>query len=234
MKCKKFKEKIILHLYGELNEKEGAELENHIKKCTECSQDFLYTKKVFKALDDAKEEEPEADWEKCWQGIDTHVPEKTRRKRSPFLSPQWVYAAATLLIVFVLGAIFGRYLFFPAQESSLQPVISQNSMDLALKEYFEEIKPILIEYANYTSSNGEETTIVLDKEVVNNLLIQNFLLKDIITKTNPSLVPFMEDLDIVLREVSNLKRGDIQTPSLIKELIHEREILFKMEILQKI
>lgn len=234
MKCKKFKEKIILHLYGELNEKEGVELENHIKECTECSQDFLYTKKVFKALDDAKEEEPEADWEKCWQGIDTHVPEKSRRQRSPFLSPQWVYAAATLLIVFVLGAIFGRHLFFPAQKSSLQPVISQNSMDFALKEYFEEIKPILVEYANYTSSNGEENTIVLDKEVINNLLIQNFLLKDIITKTNPSLVPFMEDLDIVLREVSNLKRGDKQTASLIKELIHEREILFKMEILQKI
>lgn len=234
MKCKKFKEKIILHLYGELNEKEGAELENHIKECTECSQDFLYTKKVFKALDDAKEEEPEADWEKCWQGIDTFVPEKPSRQRSSFLSPQWVYAAATLLVVFVLGAIFGRHLFFSGQKSSLQPVISQSSMNLALKEYFEEIKPILIEYANYTSSNGEETTIVMDKEVVNNLLIQNFLLKDIITKTNPSLAPFMEDLDIVLREVSNLKRGDKQTPSLIKELIHEREILFKMEILQKI
>jgi len=29
-----------------------------------------------------------------------------------------------------------------------------------------------------------------------------------------------------------MKRGDKQTPSMIKELIQEREILFKMEIFQ--
>jgi len=162
------------------------------------------------------------------------VHEKLRRQKSPFFSPRWVYAAATLLIVFALGAIIGRYLFFPGQDPSLQPAISQNSMDLALKEYFEELKPILVEYANYTSSEREENTIIMDKEVVRSLLIQNFLLKNIVAETNPSVMQFLDDVDIVLREVSNLKRGDKQTPSLIKELIHEREILFKMEILQKI
>jgi len=59
-------------------------------------------------------------------------------------------------------------------------------------------------------------------------------LKSIVAKTDPTLVQFLDDVDIVLKEISNLKKEDRQTPSLIKELIHEREILFKMEILQKI
>jgi hypothetical protein len=45
-------------------------------------------------------------------------------------------------------------------------------------------------------------------------------------------MPFLEDLDIILQELSNIRKGDELTPSMIKELIHEREILFKMEIIQ--
>ena len=69
MKCKKYEEKIILHLYGELDEREREELENHINECRECSLDFDYTKKIFKALDENKEDIPEANWEKSWKEI---------------------------------------------------------------------------------------------------------------------------------------------------------------------
>lgn len=232
MKCKKCKEKIILHLYGELNEKENVELENHIKECPECARDFAYTKDVFKALDDAKEEAPNADWEKCWREIDSSVQVRSRKQKSFFLAPRWVYAAAALLFVFVLGALIGRFWFFPAQESLLEPGISQGSMNLALKEYIDDLKPILIEYSNYTTSNQGEETILMDKKIVRGLLIQNLLLKDLVAKLNPSFIPLIEDLDIILKELSNMQTGDRETPSLIKELIHEREILFKIEILQ--
>lgn len=232
MKCKKYKEKIILNLYGELTEKEREELDAHIKECPECSKYFVYTKKVFKVLDDAREEAPEANWEKCWQGIGSHAYERSRRQPSFLFFSRWVYAAAALLVVFVIGAIIGRFWFSPSQEPPLQPEISQSSIEPTLIEFLEDLKPVLVEYANYTSSEKGEDTIIMDKEVARSLLIQNLLLKSIVAKTNPLLVQFLEDVDIVLREVSNLKKGDKQTPSLIKELIHEREILFKMEIFQ--
>ncbi len=93
---------------------------------------------------------------------------------------------------------------------------------------------MLVEYANYTSSEKGEEAILVDKEIARNLLIQNILLKSIVAKTDPTLVQLLDDVDIVLKEISNLKKEDRQTPSLIKELIQEREILFKMEILQEI
>jgi len=234
MKCKKYEEKIILHLYGELGEKERAELENHINECPECSKDFAYTKKVFKALDKSKEEIPEANWEKCWREIDTSAHKKPSLQKSSFFFPRWAYAAAALLLVFVLGAIIGRFLFFPSPQAVDEQALSPSSIQFTLQEYFEELKPVLIEYANFTSSEKGEETILMDKEMARNLLIQNILLKSIVAKTDPTLVQFLDDVDIVLKEISNLKKEDRQTPSLIKELIHEREILFKMEILQKI
>jgi hypothetical protein len=203
MKCKKCKEKIILHLYGELNETEKADLEKQ-----------------------------DADWEKCWREIDSSVQDEPRKQKSFFLAPRWVYASAALLVVFVLGALLGRLWFFPAQESSLDAGISQGSMNLALKEYIDELKPVLIEYANYAASNDREETVLMDKKFVRGLLIQNLLLEDLVAKSNPSFIPLIEDLDIILKELSNMQTGDRETPSLIKELIHEREILFKIEILQ--
>jgi hypothetical protein len=88
----------------------------------------------------------------------------------------------------------------------------------------------LIEYANYTSSEKGEESIVMDKEVARNLILQNFLLKRMVAKTNPSAAQLLEDVDLVLREIANLRKEDKQTPSLIKDLIHQRGILFKIGI----
>lgn len=231
MKCKKSKEKIVLYLYGELSEREKAELENHVKECPACLEDFEYTKKVFQLIEDNKDDAPEANWDKCWREIGTRVQVAPRKHKSFLLAPRWVYAAAGMLLIFVLGALIGRYWFFPPQKSPVESGISQSAMNLTLSSYIDELKPILIEYANYTASEERETMII-ERDIVRGLLIQNLLLKDLVAKSDPSLIPFLEDLDIVLKELSNMQKGDKLTPSMIKELIHEREILFKMEILQ--
>lgn len=231
MKCKKSKEEIVLYLYGELNESEKAELENHVKTCPACQEDFEYTKKVFQLIDDNKDEAPDANWDKCWREIGAGVQPELRKHKRFLLAPRWVYAAAGMLLIFVLGALIGRYWFFPPQKSPDESGISQNAMNLTLSSYIDELKPILIEYANYTASEERETMII-ERDIVRGLLIQNLLLKDLVAKSDPSLIPFLEDLDIVLKELSNMQKGDELTPSMIKELIHEREILFKMEILQ--
>lgn len=232
MKCKKYEEKIVLYFYGELNESDKAELESHVKECPICLKDLEYTKKVFKLVDDNKEVAPEANWEKCWKEIGAGTQVEPRKQKSFLLAPRRVYAAAALLLVFVLGALIGRYWLFSPQESPLEPEVSQGSMNLALNEYINELKPILIEYANYTSPEKGKETILIDEKIVRSLLIQNLLLKDLVAKSDPSLTPFLEDLDIILKELSNIRKGDELTPSMIKELIHEREILFKMEIIQ--
>jgi hypothetical protein len=237
MRCKNYKEKIILYLYGELDEKGKAEVESHIRQCADCGQDLAYTRKVFKALDEAQDVIPEATWEKCWKEINTGIAEKPVKEKSFFALPRWAYATAAVLVIFAAGMLIGRFWLGPAAKASRQPAalspLSAASYQPALQNFIEDLKPVLVEYANYSAKNEKEV-IVMDKEVARNLIIQNILLRRIVAEKNPNALQFLEDVDIVLKEIANLKSSDQQTPSLIKEFIEQRGILFKMEIFRKI
>ena len=236
MRCKKFKEKIILNLYGELPEREKSELEKHIKECAECARDLEYTKKVFKAVEYSKKAKiPEANWERAWQGISSTVEERPKRQKSLFIFPRWAYAAAAMVFILALGTIIGSLWFPTLQKSHLPLKTSLISMDQSLQEHFETLKPVLTEYANYSPSEERNGKITIDKNVLESLLLQNYLLKRAIaTQKNPALQDLLEDVDLILREVTNLRNGDKPTLSLIKDTIKQRDILFKMEIFQKI
>ena len=231
MACKKYREKIVLHLYGELGENDAKNLMVHIKECAECAEEFAYTKKVFQVLDETKTDDvPEANWENCWNTIDVRIQGKERKKKSFLLYPRWAYASAALLIVFTVGFFLGRIAFLqPGKSSPVQLEGSQSALYPSIQEHFESLKPVLVEYANYTAS-PENGTITIDKNIVRNLIIQNILLKRLIADEDPSTREILEDVDLILREIANQEGDDAHTLSMIKELIQERGILYELEV----
>ena len=233
MKCKKFKEQIILFLYGELNELQVNDLENHTKECSECAQDLAYTQEVFKLMEETDTEEiPVGDWEKCWKGVHNNIQSPRRQKYfGPF--PRWAAAASAAVMVLVVGILIGR--FWMPSKPSVQPDtgISSEYVQATLQEHFESLKPLLKEYVNYTGLDKEDDFIVIDRGIIRSLLIQNFLLMKIITKEDTNAALLLEDIELVLREITNIDSGDNKAPSMIKKLIDQRDILFKLEILQK-
>lgn len=233
MRCKSFREKIILYQYGELEDKDRIALEAHLAECPECAEDFAYTQRVFRVIEETQTDPaPAADWEKSWQRIDSRLlPEpRARKKITPF--PLWIYATAAVLFIFVIGFISGRFWFPSGGGPAPGKRASHAYVEQSLQDYLEDLRPVLVEYANYSPEEKSEETIVLDRRAARSLLIQNLLLRNIIAKTDPSLLPFLDDVDIVLKEISNLEADDRKTPSLIKDLIHDREMLFKMEIIK--
>ena len=245
MKCKKCKEDIVLLLYGELDDKDKSEVMEHINVCPECAREWESTKGVFALLDETKEESaPEADWEKCWGAIQTDMAEKPkgeRRKRREeerrfFMRPGWIYAAASVVVIFVLGVLIGR--FWPTSDMQIaaahgiKATGSSEYTKQSLSEHFETLKPLLISYANYSAKENGRETMTLDKEIVRSLLIQNYLLKKLVIESDPSAGELLEDLDLVLREIKNMPSDDKWAPSQVREFIHERDILFKMDILK--
>jgi hypothetical protein len=247
MKCKKCKEDMVLLLYGELADKDKSEVIAHIKECPVCTEEWESTKGLFAVLDETKSEAaPEADWERCWDVIQTDIDKdarneerkRTGRERRYFMRPGWIYAAATVLVIFVLGMLIGR--FWLASDSQI--VVDTGSRTLGSSEYikqslyehFDTLKPLLVSYANYSAEENGRETITLDKEIVKSLLIQNFLLKKLVVETDPQAGEILEDLDLVLREIKNMPSDDTWAPSQVKEIIDEREILFKMDILKSL
>ncbi len=234
MNCNKFRENIVLDLYGELNNKEKAELEHHISTCSECAEDQLYSKDVFQALEEAKVEEiPEPTWDTNWGKINLAIQDKTIPRPLFGISPKWVYAAAGVTLVFTLGIFTGRFWLPQKQEGPLSTEFSQEYIQMTLAQHFENIRPVLVEMANYTALENGNGTVMLDKRAIENLIIQNILLKSLISGENPTAFQILEDVDLVLRELANIDEGDSGTKSMIKELIDDREILVNMNILQQ-
>ncbi|MGB6340971.1 MAG: zf-HC2 domain-containing protein [Candidatus Aminicenantaceae bacterium] len=245
MKCKKCKEDIVLLLYGELDDKDKSEVMEHIKECPECVEEWESTKGVFALLDETKEKSaPEADWERCWGAIQTEMVEKPRgarhkrreEERRFSMRSGWVYAAASVVVIFALGVMIGRFWLTSDTQIAAAPGIkatgSSEYIKQSLSEHFETLKPLLVSYANYSAEDNGRETMTLDKEIMRSLLIQNFLLKKLVIESDPSAGELLEDLDLVLREIKNMPSDDKWAPSQVKEFIHERDILFKMDILK--
>ncbi len=245
MKCKKCKEDSVLLLYGELADKDKSEVMKHINECPECAAEWERTRDVFTLLDETKEERtPDANWEKCWNVIQTDIVEsgrgekriKTESKKRLFMLPGWTYAAASVFVIFVLGVLIGRFWLTShtqiATAPGMQAAGPSEYIRQSLNEHLETLKPLLVSYANYSAEENDRETMTLDKEIVRNLLIQNYLLKKLVIESDPSTGELLEDLDLVLREIKNMPSEDKWAPSQVKELIREREILFKIDILK--
>ncbi|HZX10442.1 MAG TPA: zf-HC2 domain-containing protein, partial [Acidobacteriota bacterium] len=221
MRCEKFREKIILYLYGELGKKSSEELKNHIKNCPECAKELEYTQKLFELVEETQIEDiPEADWEKCWSHINEKisVPEK-KTKRHFWHFPKWAYTTAALVCVLIIGIIIGRTAFTPGFKANPMAGETIGAFYLSLQEHFADLKPLLTEYAHYREDEGKGT-VTLDRKVAEDLLIQNILLKRLAADKNPSARQLLEDIELVLREMTNMGENGTATPLKIKEYIN--------------
>lgn len=231
MKCKKFRPDIVLYLYDELNNKDKEQLEAHLSECPECALEMTEMRNVFHLVDKTHSGHlPSADWDKCWHRISNHL---TRTSPKPKFKPfvRWTLAAASALIVFALGIFFGR-MWISGPDSGPVTVSSQSAYAVQLRDYIGSVKPVLLDYSNQAQPNGE--TVVIDAAFLTTMLLQNYVLKQMVAEQDLQAAQMLEDLELVLREVINKTEDDPANSEMIRDLIKQRNILFKMDVLQKI
>jgi len=222
---------MILFLYGELDKKSVAELKDHIEKCPDCAHEMEYTGKVFDLVEETKTEDiPDADWEKCWSRIDkkVSVPDKQRKTYINFF-PKWAAAAAALVCVLIIGFVIGRTTFIPGGGDMTVAGESQDAFQISLQDYFDSLRPLLMEYAHLREDNGSDK-LTLDKKYVEELLIQNILLKRLAGEKNPNDRQLLEDIELILREITNMDKNGTSNPLMIKEYINNQGILNAVEV----
>lgn len=235
MKCKRYKENIILHLYGELSERETGDLKTHLSTCPDCAREFEYTREVFAALDEIHPHAvPESNAAKNWAAIRRGIESPQTQSRSRPMMPRWAFAGAAMMLVFVLGIFLGRqWLTHDIQTASRQDPAAKY-LQFQLRQHIDDLKPIVVEYSNITPGEAGTDTVILDREAARSLLIQNLLLRKLLAQSDPAAAQLLDDVDLVLKEIANLSGEDTDTPASIKRLIQDRDILFKMDVLQKI
>ena len=240
MKCKEAKNLIILELYGELEESEMARLHDHLEQCRNCSGESALTKKVFAVLDGYEPAaEPSADWDKAWDRVQAGIAGPPARPSLKGAAGwRWAFAGTGFVLVLVAGIFIGRYALPPSPEpigaSAAVVEPAPNGIRPAFAAHLEDLKPILLDYAHYVPGEKSGEKVPVDEDILRGLVLQNILLKRKLAEKDPAAADLLDDLDLVLKEITNRGARDPQDPARIRDLIEQRGVLFRMEIMKKL
>lgn len=234
--CKNYEKQMVLYIYGELSQPEWFDLENHLKECPGCAEQFEKFKKTREAVELNRRSIPSPDWSRSWTLIYNRLHRRSPAvpRRRLVLSPTgWAVLSSALAAVFVLGILVGKFWLFSPGKSMLPEFQPAAYLSSVLQRYVEDIRPILIEYANYTPDRTGSGHLLVKGRMIDDLLMQNRLLKKRLSDDKSRyLLELLEELEMILTEISNLTRSDPRSLSLIREIIEERQILFKMRMFQ--
>jgi hypothetical protein len=253
MNCTKIDQLLGLYIYEELSEKENKIVETHLASCATCSMKVETFKKATAFLSNEKQEpKPLPDWDRSWQVIrnrmESQKPPKQERRGAfrPMMQWGWAGALAASVIIFVIGFFTGHHL----QDRSLLfrsgPPVQQETMArverdqrdyflVELHEHIDNIKPVLLEYANYWRTPGTQGALSVEKEMVVNLLIQNqLLLCRLPSEDNRYMQQLLTELKVILTKIAALTFDDPESLSMIKKMIRKKGLLFKMEAVRPV
>jgi hypothetical protein len=181
---------------------------------------------------------PESERERSWNDIQARLSRGAERSHRPGRTGlRWALAAASAGVIFVAAFLVGKYGFRASFETAAPPARSSaphpNGIGPAFASHLDDVKPILLDYAHYQPGEGSGREIVVDEDELRGLVLQNVLLKKRLAERDPAAAEFLDDLELVLREITNRGTGNADSPAEIRDLIERRDLLFKMEILKK-
>ncbi len=243
MDCKEARQAIVLDHYGELGAGEKERLEEHLQSCSACAADRAETQKI---LDLVSAERPATvpafDRERAWQAIRSELNGRARPRR-PFFSPgrTWAWAGVGIAAVLILGIAIGRFWLktTPAPmaadagaAASAAASAAPLSVRPALVSHFDDLQPVLLDFVNAVNGAAPGAMVSVDERLLRGLLIQNLLLRRALNGSDPAAVELLDDLDLILKEIVNNRGSAAASPAAIRDLIGNRGILFRMQILK--
>ncbi len=237
-KCHKIEKIMGLYIYDELPGKEKNAFEAHVNTCPNCSEKLAEFKKTHASLTEKHTPTPTPDWDQSWLNIQKRLIDRQqhqeKRKRFPMPMLRWAGALAGSAAIFLLGLLVGiNVKDTPSKYETPDPASAYILQEF--QEHIENIKPVIIEYANYWRSTDVESPpdLPVEKERIIHLLMQNqMLLCRIPGDNNRYMQQLLNELNGILAKIAILTWEDPVSLSHIKKMIRKKGLLFKMEALR--
>ncbi len=232
--CKGFEKMMDRYVCETLPEAGRLELEAHINECTVCARTFSRIKETYSFIRTSAGEVPPTDWDTSWRIIRKRVLEKKTAGKQWLPGLRWGPLLAGSMLIFLVGIFVGKFVLFSPHPAAVTDSQINRQLQTALRDHIENIKPVIIQYANYTGSADREQglSMDIDREIASKFLVKNRLLQGRMGRDkNRHMSQLLEELDMILTEISNLTAGEPENLLLIKELIKIKGILLKMEVL---
>jgi hypothetical protein len=253
MSCQKIESLLALYIYDELSKSEQDAVENHIKSCSLCAQKVTHFKDTMSLYSTKLEPVPQPDWERSWDRIRERleVQSSLQQEKTSTYRPtmRWAGALAASVAIFVFGLLMGMYLFHPSTEpgeltSNRQALTNTATLpnnaqyfEKQLSQHMEDIKPVIVQYANYWSDKDTlpGKPLPIEKKMVLDLLIRNqMLLCNLPDENNLQMQKLLKELKVILVKIALLTLDDPESLAIIKQMIRKKGLLFKMEALRPI
>lgn len=229
MNCEECKNLITVSVFGKLTSQEKRQLEDHLRECPECTRIFKKSENLSSLLED-KEEIPLPDKEKSWDTISSRAVPRKSKMTILFPYKKWAFTASALVIVFVLGFLIGKQVFFPGAGETPPESATLQGYESPIQRYTEGLEPILIDFVNRTDARKQQEMSDIEKLVIKDMLIQTKLLKHLVSqRDDPHLLQLLEDIEFILVGISNLSPQDQESAAQLTRLIRENEIKFKLK-----
>jgi hypothetical protein len=238
-KCHKIEKIMGLYLFNELAEQERAAFESHLQTCPACAARLAQFKQTQGLISAAQTPTPSPDWDRSWlmirKNLVEHRERQQGRKRVPVPALRWAGALAGVMVIFLLGLWAGIRVKGTTVEPKTPEAIVSAYIAREFQEHMENIKPVILEYANYWRSAGRPLDLPVEKERVIRLLMQNQqLLCQIPGEHNRDMQQLLNELNVILTKIAVITWDDPGSLSAVKKMIRQKGLLFKMEALRPI
>lgn len=235
-KCRQIEKNMGLYIYNELNEKDKNAFEIHVNSCPDCSAQLAKFKQIHASITKEQISYPTPDWDQSWliirKRLVNHRQHHEKRKKFPIPMSKWAGVLVGSTAIFLLGLLVGIHVVDPGPEYKFSDTASAYMVQ-EFQEHIENIKPVIIEYANYWRSTDNPTDLPVEKERVIDLLMQNqMLLCRIPGEHNRHIQQLLNELNGILTKIALLTWEDPESLSRIKKMIRKKGLLFKMETLR--
>ena len=228
MNCEEAKNLIAIGVFGDPDPADRAALEEHLQRCPACSRVFE-TVAAGRPSFDIPDDLPVPDWEKSWEVIENRAFGRPRALRVFGFPLTWAAAAASIIVVFVLGFLAGRRLILPPAGSPELSRVQIPEAGSPLQKYAESLEPVLIDFLNRGERERPQEFADLERKIVRSMLAETRLLQALAASSrNAELGAFLEEMESILLSLANLKPGDRDSADELIRTIRERGIRSKL------
>lgn len=235
MKCKDVEQLILLDLYDEVSADDRDKLRHHLDHCGSCREQVKENQQLFHLLDLEEDEELSPRWDECWNKIEQQVAIKEQKSWIIPAIPRWSMAAAASLVLLVIGFFLGRNISPSAQpDTGAQMQASNRHEQMIINNYLEDIRPMMVDLANYKPPQKEKNGGPVEKEIIKNMLMQTRLLKQYFSnRLDPSINQLLDEMEMILIDLNNVRPGDKRSLQSIQGIIKTKGIPLKIKMFEQ-
>lgn len=233
MICSEYKDLMVVALVGKLTLSQRQTLKKHLLECPECLRQYEKMKK-YEGLRAKKKEFHLPDWNNSWRTIKKDL--KIQKTRSHFLRPslRLSYGLAAVIIIFIIGFFVGRRFFPQESREFAYPQPKDQITTLPITAYAERVDSLLLHWINRDEEQMTESMRKLEKETIEDMLVQTRILKHMYKQMGHTyLLRLIEDMELILVSLSNLRPDDEEYTLQLDHFIHEKALLFRLKQLVK-